>query len=99
MARMASLTLTGTGATVVLASTGAARFMAFDVPTANSAGIRVGGSDTTVSVGFPIAKGTQYNFPILAADGREATVDHLYEFSKTYVYIANNDVVTVVYAL
>lgn len=99
-----SLKITGAGAVVPLSSGSPAiagyvspkplqcKHLQLTTPPTNSASVLVGGSEVTSSVGYPITVGWAGQFlpPV-------AEVTDWYELSNIFVYVANGDVLYVLY--
>lgn len=91
--------ITGTGAQVqVYPSGGLARWVQIIAPGANAAVVRVGDASTSATVGLPIAAGGGFMLPPLPIDGRESSSAHFYNLANIYVYVANGDKVSIIYA-
>lgn len=78
--------------------TGLARWVQVDAVTGNSADVRVGGSNTSSTIGKRIAAGGSQFFPPIAPNGYESTSDNSYDLSSMFYYAATNDKVTITWA-
>ena len=83
--------ITGTGATVALATTGTARFCQLVALPTNSSGIRLGDSTTTASRGSYIAPGGGQFIPPSPGVNNASSV---FQLNAVFVYIANSDKLT-----
>jgi|SRR3954466_4715569 len=78
--------ITGTGASVAVASSGSARWCQLTAPSTNSADVRWGDSNVGAARGAGIAAGGGQMTPYQA---------QLYQLASLYVYVANGDKVRV----
>lgn len=88
--------ITGTAATVQVATSGSAKWVQLITPSGNSAVARWGDSSTTSSRGGLLPAGSGQFFPPIPATNGGATQGQLYDLSKLYVYVGSGDKVTVV---
>lgn len=88
--------ITGTGATVALATSGTARWVQLTAASTNAALVRWGGPSTSATQGSFIAAGGGQFVPPLPMN-QNAPVQNFYALSNIYVYIASGDKVNVTY--
>lgn len=87
-----SLSITGAGAAVPLSSIVlTAKLVKIQIPSGNSADVLIGGAEVSSSVGYPIVKGTSLTLEPIAE------LQEFYDLSQIKVYVANNDLVKVIY--
>lgn len=88
--------ITGTGATVAIATSGSAKWVQIVAPSANSATARWGDSSTTSSRGGLLPAGSGQFLPPVSRTVNDSVQVTLYQLPSIYVYIANGDKITVV---
>ena len=90
-----SFNFSGTGAAVTLSTicggVTKAKFVQFQVPTGNSGTVRIGGSEVTSAVGFPLVGSSGQMFPPVAE------FEKYYPLDKVFVYVANGDALNGLY--
>ena len=87
--------ITGTGATVQLASSGSGKWVQVQAASANSGTARCGDSSATSSRGIRVPAGGGMFYPPLPINDQDSTQSRLYNLSALYCYVANGDVITV----
>lgn len=88
--------ITGTGATVQIATSGSAKWVQLITPSGNAGVARWGDSSTTSSRGGQLPAGSGQFFPPIPATNGGATQSQLYNLAAIYVYVGSGDKVTVV---
>ena len=91
-----SLKVTGTGAVQQLSTdTRKAKWIGFECPSTNASTVLIGGAEVSASpaVGFPLAPGFTQFLPAIS------DMFEFYQFKETFLYIANGDVVNVLFGL
>ncbi len=84
--------ISGSNATVAIGSSGSARWIIINAPTANNALVRCGDSATTADRGITIDKGTSLTLPVLP-DRQPG-----YQLSKIFCYVASGDKLNIMWA-
>ena len=91
--------ISGTGATVKVAASGAARWVRFGAPAANTAPIRWGDSATAVGQGSSISPGHEGGPPPIPINHQSEASAQVYSLASLYVYVANGDKCSITWGL
>ena len=87
--------ITGSGAAVQIATSGAAQWVQITAPSGNGAVVRFGDSNVSISRGAIVAAGGGQFLPPIPVGPSAGAATGLYQLSTIYCYIANGDKVTV----
>jgi hypothetical protein len=88
--------ITGNSATHAVASSGQARWVQFIAPSTNTSTVRIGGSNTSSTVGVPMAPGSSLFYPPIPVDlGQPVPSNNYYDLSSIYYYAVTNDKINI----